>query len=393
MNNKMTHKVLLDASNLIKGGAIQACCNFIIYINKIKADEIEWTIIVNKVMDKQLKKMGVNILCNYIILERSPSKDRLTRKYLLEIEKEISPNLVFTYFGPTYTKFNSYHLSGFANGWVTHSKLKTFFQTYKHDYFTIVKFILKYSYYAFQIRKADEWIFETETARLGFIKRLKVSYENTHVISNSAMDFGDNLEKNHTAVINGEKLIFNDKIFLMLAADYPHKNILSVIEAVHLIRVNEMSSSFKLALTIPHNIYKSKYEPLINSLGIEEYIINIGEVDLVDLPSLYSVTYCSILVSFIETYSAVYPESFLTQTPIITSNEGFAREICKDSALYVEPENVNQISNAIISMVNDKELRNNFIKAGNKMSKSIMLSEQKQQRYFTIISDILNKIE
>ena len=57
------------------------------------------------------------------------------------------------------------------------------------------------------------------------------------------------------------------------------------------------------------------------------------------------------------------------QTPVIAANAGSLPEIVGDSALLIDPQNTGQISQAVISLLKDQNLRRNLI---NKGSQSVM---------------------
>ena len=53
------------------------------------------------------------------------------------------------------------------------------------------------------------------------------------------------------------------------------------------------------------------------------------------------------LPTFLECFSASYAEAMLMKKPIITSNLGFAQNVCKDAAVYFDPCNPEDIIDKI----------------------------------------------
>ncbi len=381
----MQKLVLVNCSTIVKGGAIQAGVNFIISAINDDNCKIDWYFVLSHAILEELDKLNVFIVPGkFISINNTPAKSFFVRKQIKEYEKLVKPNLVFSFFGPSYINFNAFEISGFANGWVTHSNFRTFSDTYGKKYITIIKSIIKYIYYAYFIRKSNAWIFETLTSLNGFVARLKVNTNLTHVVPNSCTSF-ENFERLSSTMINGKQLNSADRNFLVLASDYPHKNIDNIIKAVSFLN-NSQKSNFKVLLTIEEKQFRNKYLARIIAMDIQDVIVNLGHVSQVDIEKLYGVAYATLLPSYIETYSAVYPESMLSKTPIITTNALFARELCGEAALYVEPTCPKDIARKMEQIIEDKTTYNRLSNNCAEMAKSVLSQEQKYQSYIRVLS-------
>ena len=385
----MTNRLLFNAGNLIKGGAVQATVNFILASHNNKTDNLEWFYIINKVIENELHRFNLSISSEkLLILQESPAKNSEMKTQCLQFEQSVSPSLVFSLFGPAYVSFKSFHISGFANGWVTHSTMATFKATYPNNWLGAFKALLKYIYYALQIRKANAWILETNVAKQGFVKRLKVKKSLCHVVPNTSIELAIAKNTSDTILINDQPLKYDDHLFLSLAANYPHKNTRNLLLAASILANKDVP--FKLVLTLPEQEYKKEYDSLIRELNITKHVVNIGEVSVKDIPLLYSVISCSVLPSFIETFSAVYPESFATQTPVITSDLAFAREICEDAADYVDPNEPRDIAEKMYTLLKDNTHRERLISAGSRVYKQMLSPNEKYNKYMNVIEHYLN---
>jgi glycosyltransferase involved in cell wall biosynthesis len=380
--------LIVNTSNLIKGGAIQAAVSFISSLNK-KLDEFEYHFILSKEIEKELNLLKA-LPKNVHVIHDSPSKRKESIKKILSIEKSINPDLVFSFFGPSYVNFKSVEVTGFANGWVTHSTLNTFIETFK-GFVNIIKPMCKYVYYGYKVRKSDYWIFETETARNGFIKRLMVDRKRTFVVPNTSMPLSD--QKKDSVIINGIPLYFQDINFLTLASNYKHKNIISLLKSAQILKKKFNFTKFKIILTIEPEEYEDNLKILVEKLNIEKNVINLGKVNIKDLDAIYSVTFASVLPSFIETFSAVYPESFTSGTPIVTSDREFAREICGNAAIYFDPSNSDSIATALATLIKSPDKRSELISMGYEKQKHILKPHQKCESYIRILNDIHSQIK
>ncbi len=386
-NNKQL--AILNVGNIVKGGAIQAAVNFI--KTNIESPELnfDWHYILSPAVADELARSRISLGEQYITLSNSPAKHLAAREQALTYERLISPDFVFSLFGPSYIKFSSPHISGFANGWVTHSSFSTFRDTYKHHLLNMCKALIKYLYYAFKIRQADAWILETDTAMQGFIHRLKVSRGDCFVVNNTALKFDDGFQKEVSTKLKNKRLALSDNNFLALSADYPHKNLLILLDAAKSLKNELKQDRFKLLFTLDPATFDAIYLPLIKTYGLQDHIANLGKVHTSELSQLYSITYASILPSFIETFSAVYPESFATKTPVITTDAEFSREVCKKAALYVDPKSPINIANAMETLISNKAKYDELVSLGQEQHKDMLTPQQKNQQYNQVFKKFL----
>ena len=376
---------LFNVANIIKGGAVQAAVNFIKANQNTIDTSFIWYFVLSPEVSEELRNANIPLPQKTLIVHESPTHNKKVRQQILMFEKNSQIDIVFTLFGPCYINFKATHISGFANGWVTHSTFSTFIDTYQGNLLKVIKSILKYCFYALHIRRASGWIFETETARIGFIKRLFVNKDKCFVVPNTSISFGEAFTKVNDVTINNITLKHRDNLVVALAADYPQKNLQNILKAaLYLTQINR-KLPFKIIFTLPEDVFAREFTPFIVANKLQSRCLNIGKIDVADLSKLYSVASLSILASFIETFSAVYPESFATNTPVITSNKAFAKEICKDAAVYVDPKSSSEIAEAINLLFNDTEKHQQLIDLGQSIYTKMLTPEEKYQEYIKVL--------
>lgn len=82
------------------------------------------------------------------------------------------------------------------------------------------------------------------------------------------------------------------------------------------------------------------------------------------MPLLYSSAELLLYPSFYEGFGLPILEAFSCGTPVITSNISSMPEIGGEAALYIDPENTDQIREKVGEVLNDKDLRGEMIKKG-----------------------------
>jgi len=375
-------KILLNTANLIKGGALQASISFILEaLNNI--DDIEWCFAISKEGCKELEQYDIN-LANYTIevFDKSPARNRQSRRRLNLMEKEFKPDSVFTFFGPSYVKFDAPHLCGVADGWVTHSSLLA----YKTLDFPVewLKFFFASVYKGYWYRAADAWVVEAECARRGLHNRFKMPVSKIAVIpNNSGQLFHEN--RSVSTIPKGDAKL---KI-LCLSASYKHKN-LDIIPYVAS-ELHKQMPGLKFEFTITLSQEDSILKKLLvaaDSLNVRNFINNVGPVFIAAAPQLYRSSHICFIPSLLETFTANYPEAMSMGVPIVTTDLNFAHAICGKAALYYEPGNSNSAASNIMALLEDEQTRQNIVLEGKKILNQLPTPYEKYKQYITLLRNL-----
>lgn len=378
-------KVLVNCTTLVKGGAIQASVSFIL-VAASRSDEIDWHFALSPQVFAEWKCHANMLKMERVtIIAPSPAKNFHSRKKLKELELTINPDAVFTFMGPAYVKFIAPHLCGVADGWVTHSNWLAFRSI--GSKLQMIKMVLQSIYKAWWYQKASSWVVEAECARRGLISRMLIPKKKVNVVKNTcAAHYFPN-------DCNVRKKFQEHKIrILTLSAYYPHKN-LEIIpyvakELLPLLRNKEI----EFVITLPKGIAEEKLLlETAESLGVSSAIKNIGPVRGLDGPQLYSSCDIMFLPSFLETFSASYPEAMAMKLPIVTVNLEFARDICKDAALYYSPKDPVAAAKCIATIIHDEKSRETLTSNGSHILKELPNSEQKYQAYTEILKALASR--
>ena len=150
----------------------------------------------------------------------------------------------------------------------------------------------------------------------------------------------------------------NEYRLLTLSSYYPHKNfeiIASVIDILIKIKIDK----FKFIVTLP----KDKFDLLFGQLP-KDMITNVGPIPIHECPSLYKECDAMFLPTLLECFSASYAEAMLMGKPILTSDLGFAHNVCREAALYFNPCDPNDILNKIMKLSQDLDSQLKLINRG-----------------------------
>lgn len=93
-------------------------------------------------------------------------------------------------------------------------------------------------------------------------------------------------------------------------------------------------------------------------------VVRAGYVDREDLPCVYQMADVFVFPSLYEGFGFPPLEAMACGTPVISTSNGALDETLRDAALTVDSQNVQQITQAIISMLTDNRLRERHIRMG-----------------------------
>ena len=101
---------------------------------------------------------------------------------------------------------------------------------------------------------------------------------------------------------------------------------------------------------------------LARDLKVEEAVHFLGYVDDSVLSAIYSQCDVFVMPSKKEGFGLVFAEAMAHGKPCIAGNQDASPEVVRhnQTGLIVEPRNVDQIADAILTLISDDELRNKF---------------------------------
>ena len=141
---------------------------------------------------------------------------------------------------------------------------------------------------------------------------------------------------------------------------HPHKNVEGLIEAFLQLKKDSSAEELKLVLAGKDHYFWKR----IKDKYTDENIKYVGFITDSELASYYKGARCYVLPSLEEGFGIPMLEAFAGKCPVAASNIGALREIVKDAALYFDPKNIENMSQTIKKILDDKELRKKLIEKG-----------------------------
>jgi glycosyltransferase involved in cell wall biosynthesis len=163
-----------------------------------------------------------------------------------------------------------------------------------------------------------------------------------------------------------QKYKLSEKYILYLGTLEPRKNISSLIKAFAKSKQNGFLRNTNTKLVIAGTkgwLYQTIFNTA-SELNLAEEIIFTGFIEEEDKPALYEMAQLFIYPSFYEGFGFPPLEAMARKTPVITSNISSIPEAVEDAALIINPCNIDEIKQAMESIISDKKLAQKLIERG-----------------------------
>ena len=356
-------KILINTATTFKGGGIQVAISI---LNELKKNtQNEYHVILGKNLKNKVDLLSFPENFTFSNINYRPAEKIFSPfyndSYLLKIEKNFKPDVVFTTSGPSYANFSAPHLVGFN---LPHYIYKESPFIRNQSFFKKIKLNLKGILIKFFYKRdSDAILCQTEDVSYRASNWLKINQ--TYTVSNTY-----NSIFNDKALYNNENKYFD---ILILSSYYKHKNIEIINDIINELTDTELTyHKIRFITTIEQHIYER-----IFTNRSKLHIKNLGPVKINDVPEIYNNAKIVFQPSLLECFSANYVEAMVMRKPILCANLPFSKTICKDAALYYEPMNAKDALKKILILKSNKKIYKNLIIVGKKMIKNFPSAEDR----------------
>ena len=347
-------KLIINTATLRFGGAIQVALSLIQECRHFP--DHEYHVFVGGGVGQSLNKREFPANFHFYDFDFGPVsllKIPVIASRLSALEAKIKPDCVFTTSGPSYWRPKTLHLMGYNLPLYIYQESPYLKNLAIKNRLRI--WLRRKLHFWFFRRDADAYIVQTDDVNqrvrkaLGAEKVLTVSNTHSGYYANPKT-FPEKLPSRQPGEIR----------LLTLTAYYAHKNIEIIPELIRELK-KRGHHNLRFVLTIDQENYNR-----IFGNEFENEVLTLGPVNPEECPSLYNECDLMFLPTLAECFSASYPEAMVMEKPIITTDLGFARNICQDAALYFEPTSPVAAADAIEKLLKDNKLRQTLIENGKK---------------------------
>ncbi len=370
-------KLLINSSTLKGTGVVQVASSFINECKTIEGNE--YIVFMSPSVSKNVKVE--TFPSNFKFYEFGKYslysiKGRADLKKMKQIESEEHPDAVFSVFGPSLWRPKAPHLMGFAYPYYVYHDSPLFdMLTLKEKMQARIKEII----HMYMLKHdGDYYVCETDDVAERLCSMYGINQNKVYRAYNTAssvfLDYKATEELRHD----------NEFRFFTLCSPYKHKNMAILNKVIPLLKQHRVGKDIRFYTTFSDKAFKETFDE-----QVRDYIVNVGPQSVSDCPKLISQCDALFLPTLLECYSASYPEAMCLRKPIITSDLPFATTVCKDSAIYFEPLNPDQITNVIVELVTNESKRKNLIEKGVARLNEFGTAHDRAELYVSICSRII----
>lgn len=237
------------------------------------------------------------------------------------------------------------------------------------------------------ISLCDGIITVSEYSKEDIIKTFNFPREKVFVTYLASEDIYKPINKKISKTIIKNHYGISDDFILYIGGFSPRKNILGLINAFSILK-RKLDNNLKLVIAgnkgISYNIYKKRVE----ELNLQSSILFPGFISMEYIPYLYNASKLFVYPSFYEGFGLPPLEAMSCGIPVIASNATSIPEIVQDSALLIDPNNIDELSYKMYNVLMDKNLQETLIAKGFKRVKKLSWNKTAAQTL-----DAYNKIE
>jgi glycosyltransferase involved in cell wall biosynthesis len=203
-----------------------------------------------------------------------------------------------------------------------------------------------------------------------FSKSEIVKYVNINESKISVIYFGFNYKEYSNPAYNFEpvkkKYNLPENFFLFVGNIKPHKNLYNLLLAFQSILEKEVNiklvivGEYKKLITSD----KESFKLLDENYLLQDNSIFTGYIDKEELVLLYKNASALVFPSLYEGFGIPPVEAMACGCPVISSNAASLTEICSNAAIYVNPNDVDDIAEKMSTVLSDPDLVSRLIQKG-----------------------------
>lgn len=160
------------------------------------------------------------------------------------------------------------------------------------------------------------------------------------------------------------KFTHNENYFLFVGTVLPRKNLLNLLKAFDLFKM-ESKSMMKLLVVGNVWLWGKDLQNVYENMQYKNDVVLTGRLDDKEVADLYASAFAVTYVSHYEGFGLPVLETFNSGVPLITASTSCLPEIAGDAALFAHPEAPKEIAQRMQQLISEVDLRQKLIEKGN----------------------------
>ena len=180
-----------------------------------------------------------------------------------------------------------------------------------------------------------------------------------------------------------------DKFLLIYPSKmYPYKNHRLIMEIARKLKDRRIRDViFLLTVGEEGSRCAKRFWKEARAEGIEEMVMNIGEIPMEELFRWYIISDALFFPSTVETLGYPLLEAMTVGKPVLAIDLPYARAVCNDAALYFDRRLADQAVNMVLRLKSDCELRESLTKKGYERTGNMPTWKEMGWQYLTLLKN------
>jgi glycosyltransferase involved in cell wall biosynthesis len=179
-----------------------------------------------------------------------------------------------------------------------------------------------------------------------------------------------------------------NEYFLFVGSSKAHKNLENLLKAFK----DFNHPTIKLVIVGKFDGFINKYnikETVAEDTFYKNSVILLEDISDQDLSFVYQNALSFVFPSFYEGFGFPLIEAMSSKCPVIASTKASIPEVCEDNVLYINPHDIQDISNALKRISTDKLLREDLIKKGYERSQ-VFCWDKTVKKHIQVIKTLID---
>jgi len=239
------------------------------------------------------------------------------------------------------------------------------------------------------IRRAAVVITLSSSSRHEVLQRFSVPEKNVRIIPHCLHDI---FQPAAAAADDREvvtRVVGEDAPYILcLSALYPYKNHARLIQAFADIHTRFPRHKLLIAGSDTRSWGRRELAEIAAKFGIASRVVFAGRVAQDDLPALYRTAELLAMPSLDETFGLPVMEAMAFGCPVLTSNISSMAEVAGDAAVLVDPLSVDDMAQALATILSSQELRTSLSRRG-RLQAALFSRENMIARFGDLLNPLL----
>lgn len=235
-------------------------------------------------------------------------------------------------------------------------------------------------------RKATRIATVSQFSKHDICKKYNVDNKKVDVLYNGT---NDKFRPISSKVKNSIKIQYTDgnDYFVFVGAFNPRKNLQNIFKAFDSYK-SRCDSNLKFVVVGEKMYWSKEIKRSFENMKYKEDVIFTGRLDSAKLSEVVGSSVALVYASFFEGFGIPIIEAFAAEVPVITSNVTSMPEVAGDAAVLVDPNNVDEISDAMMKVSTNKEFALTLIEKGKKRKNDFSWDKTSENLWQSVLRTI-----